>query len=282
MQVAQFASQKMETKIPKLAIIAGNGSIPFYLVEECKTKGREYCLIIIDGHGKELSEKYKPDFIVSLSKMGKAIKYVKKLNIKDIVMVGGVERPSLRNIIPDLWTAKFLAKLNSSITGDDSILSSLTKALEKEGFNILAPENIIPSLLCPKGILGKFKPNKNNNKDIINGFKIAKLVGSNDIGQSIVIENGLVLAVEAAEGTDNMIKRSALLKKEEKGGVLIKVIKPQQDKRLDRPVIGINTIEEVWSAGLAGIAIEYNEILIISFDEVISYANKKGLFIAGI
>ena len=83
MQVAQFASQKMETKIPKLAIIAGNGSIPFYLVEECKTKGREYCLIIIDGHGKELSEKYKPDFIVSLSKMGKAIKYVKKLNIKD-------------------------------------------------------------------------------------------------------------------------------------------------------------------------------------------------------
>ena len=282
MQVAQFASQKMETKIPKLAIIAGNGSIPFYLVEECKTKGREYCLIIIDGHGKELSEKYKPDLIVSLSKMGKAIKYVKKLNIKDIVMVGGVERPSLRNIIPDLWTAKFLAKLNASITGDDSILSSLTKALEKEGFNILAPENIIPSLLCPKGILGKIKPNKNNNKDIINGYKIAKLVGSNDIGQSIVIENGLVLAVEAAEGTDNMIKRSGLLKKEKKGGVLVKVIKPQQDKRIDRPVIGINTIEEVWSAGLAGIAIEYNEILIISFDEVIAYANKKGLFIAGI
>ena len=282
MQVAQFASQKMEIKIPKLAIIAGNGSIPFYLVEECKTKDREYCLIIIDGHGKELSEKYKPDFIVSLSKMGKAIKFVKKLNIIDIVLVGGVERPSLRNIIPDLWTAKLLAKLNSSITGDDSILSSLTKALEKEGFNILAPENIIPSLLCPKGILGKIKPNKNNNKDIINGYKIAKLVGSNDIGQSIVIENGLVLAVEAAEGTDNMIKRSGLLKKEKKGGVLVKVIKPQQDKRVDRPVIGINTIEEVLSAGLAGIAIECNEILIISFDEVIAYANKKGLFIAGI
>ena len=272
----------MEIKIPKLAIIAGNGSIPFYLVEECENKGREYCLIVIDGHGKELSEKYKPDFIVSLSKMGKAIKFVKRLNIKDIVMVGGVERPSLRNIMPDLWTAKLLAKLNSSITGDDSILSSLTKALEKEGFNILAPENIIPSLLCPKGILGKIKPNKNNNKDIINGYKIAKLVGSNDIGQSIVIENGLVLAVEAAEGTDNMIKRSGLLKKEKKGGVLVKVIKPQQDKRIDRPVIGINTIEEVWSAGLAGIAIEYNEILIISFDEVIAYANKKGLFIAGI
>ncbi len=126
MQVAQFASQKMETKVTKLAIIAGNGSIPFYLIEECENKGREYCLIIIDGHAKKLSENYKPDFVVSLSKMGKAIKFVKELKIKDIVMVGGVKRPSLINIIPDLWTAKFLTKLNSSITGDNSILSSLS------------------------------------------------------------------------------------------------------------------------------------------------------------
>ena len=282
MQVAQFANQKMETKITKLAIIAGNGSIPFYLVDECKNKGQDYCLIVIDGHAKELSEKYKPDFTVSLSKMGKAIKFVKELKIKDIVMVGGVNRPSLRNIIPDFWTAKFIAKINSNISGDDSILSSLTKALENEGFNILAPENIIPSLLCPKGSLGKHKPSKSSKKDILNGYKIAKIVGSNDIGQSIVIENGLVLAVEAAEGTDNMIKRSALLKKEEKGGVLIKVIKPGQDKRIDRPVIGINTLIAVWNAGLDGIAIENNEILILNVNEVVSYANEKGLFIEGI
>ena len=154
----------MEIKIPKLAIIAGNGNIPFYLVEECERRGRDYCLIIIEGHGQELAKKYKADFTVSLSKMGKAIKFVKGLEIKDILMVGGINRPSLKNIIPDLWTAKFLAKIGSNISGDNSILSNLTKSLEKEGFNILAPENIIPSLLCPNGVLGKHKPNNNNKK----------------------------------------------------------------------------------------------------------------------
>ena len=272
----------MEIKTPKLAIIAGNGNIPFYLLEECERKGRDYCLIIIEGHGKELSDKYNVDFTVSLSKIGKAIRFVKDLEIKDILMVGGIDRPSLKNIIPDLWTAKFLAKMGSNIGGDNSILSNLTKSLEKEGFNILAPENIIPSLLCPNGVLGKHKPNKDNKKDILDGFKIAKILGLNDIGQSLVIENGLVLAVEAAEGTDNMISRAALLKKEEKGGVLIKIIKPQQDKRIDRPVIGINTLKAIKNAGLDGVAIESKEILIINFNEVISYANNEGLFIEGI
>lgn len=282
MQVELFANQKMETKITKLAIIAGNGIIPFYLIEECEKKGLKYSLILIDGHGKKLANKYKPDYVVSLSKMGRAIKFVKELGITDIIMVGGVNRPSLKNIIPDLWTAKFLTNIGSNVSGDDSILSRLTKALEKEGFNIFAPEDIIPNLLCPIGILGQYKPNDNNRKDIIDGFKIAKEVGSYDIGQALVIENGLVLAVEAAEGTDSMIRRSALLKKDKKGGVLIKVIKPQQDKRIDRPVIGINTLKEVKLAGLDGLAIEHKEILILNFDEVVSFANKEGLFIEGI
>jgi len=277
-----FASQKMEIKTPKLAIIAGNGNIPFYLLEECERQGKDYCLIIIEGHGQELANKYKVDFTVSLSKMGKAIKFVKDLEIRDILMVGGINRPSIKNIIPDLWTAKFLAKISTNISGDNSILSNLTKSLENEGFKILAPENIIPSLLCPTGILGNHKPNTENKKDILDGFKIAKTLGSNDIGQSLVIENGLVLAVEAAEGTDSMIIRAASLKKEEKGGVLIKIIKPQQDKRIDRPVIGINTLKAIKDAGFEGVAIESNEILIINFNEVISYANDEGLFIEGI
>ncbi len=272
----------MEIKSSKIAIIAGNGSIPFYLIKECIKQKREYCLIIIDGHGKKLSEKFKPDFIVSLAKMGKAINFVNDLKVKDIVMVGSVTRPSLNKLLPDLWTAKLIAKISTKIGGDDTILSSLTKALEYEGFNIIAPEDILPSLLCPEGTLGVYKPNENNMNDIIKGCKIAKIIGLNDIGQSIVIENGHVLAVEAAEGTDNMIKRSKVLKKEEKGGVLVKVIKPQQDRRIDRPVIGIDTIKTAWEAGLDGLALENNEILILNINEVIKYANEKGLFIEGI
>lgn len=282
MQVVQSANLKMETKIPKLAIIAGNGSIPFYLIEECKKIGREYCLIIIEGHGKELSEKYDPDYIVSLSKMGRAVKYVKNIGIKHILMVGGVKRPSLKNIIPDLWTAKFLTTISSKVSGDNSVLSKLTKALEKEGFIIVAPEEVLPNLICPKGTLGKVKPNQQNNEDISTGYRIAKIIGANDIGQSIIIENGLVIAVEAAEGTDRMIKRSLSLKKEKKAGVLIKVIKPMQDKRIDRPVIGIDTIKAAKKAGLDGIALESNEILILNYSDVILYADEEGLFVEGI
>ena len=282
MQVVQSANLKMETKIPKLAIIAGNGSIPFYLIEECKKIGRAYCLIIIEGHGKELSEKYDPDYIVSLSKMGRAVKYVKNIGIKHILMVGGVKRPSLKNIIPDLWTAKFLTTISSKVSGDNSVLSKLTKALEKEGFIIIAPEEILPKLICPKGSLGKVKPNKQNNEDILTGYKIAKTIGAHDIGQSIIIENGLVIAVEAAEGTDTMIKRSLNLKKEKKAGVLIKVIKPMQDRRIDRPVIGIDTIKAAKKAGLDGIALESNEILIINYSDVVLYADAEGLFVEGI
>ena len=282
MQVVQSANLKMETKIPKLAIIAGNGSIPFYLIEECKKIGREYCLIIIEGHGKELSEKYEPDYIVSLSKMGRAVKYVKNIGIKHILMVGGVKRPSLKNIIPDLWTAKFLTTISSKVSGDNSVLSKLTKALEKEGFIIVAPEEILPNLICPKGTLGKVKPNQQNNEDISTGYRVAKIIGANDIGQSIIIENGLVIAVEAAEGTDRMIKRSLILKKEKKAGVLIKVIKPMQDRRIDRPVIGIDTIKAAKKAGLDGIALESNEILILNYSDVILYADEEGLFVEGI
>ena len=282
MQVVQSANLKMEIKIPKLAIIAGNGSIPFYLIEECNKIGREYCLIIIEGHGKELSEKYDPDYIVSLSKMGRAVKYVKNIGIKHILMVGGVKRPSLKNIIPDLWTAKFLTTISSKVSGDNSVLSKLTKALEREGFIIVAPEEVLPNLICPKGTLGKVKPNQQNNEDISTGYRIAKIIGANDIGQSIIMENGLVIAVEAAEGTDRMIKRSLNLKKEKKAGVLIKVIKPMQDKRIDRPVIGIDTIKAVKKAGLDGIALESNEILILNYSDVILYADEEGLFVEGI
>ena len=278
----QSANLKMETKIPKLAIIAGNGSIPFYLIEECNKIGREYCLIIIEGHGKELSVKYNPDYIVSLAKMGRAVKYVKNIGIKHILMVGGVKRPSLKNIIPDLWTAKFLTTISSKVSGDNSVLSKLTKALEREGFIIVAPEEVLPNLICPKGTLGKVKPNQQNNEDISTGYRIAKIIGANDIGQSIIIENGLVIAVEAAEGTDRMIKRSLNLKKEKKAGVLIKVIKPMQDKRIDRPVIGIDTIKAVKKAGLDGIALESNEILILNYSDVILYADEEGLFVEGI
>lgn len=278
----QFANLKMETKIRKLAIIAGDGDIPIKLVSECKKQKINYVLILIEGHGKDLKKLYKPDFIVTLSKIGKAIKFSKSVKVTDIIMVGGVKRPSFKEMIPDLWTAKFLTKIGSKISGDNSILSNLAKELEREGFNILSAEDILPNLICPKGVIGKFKPNGNNKKDIKMGFKIAKSIGECDIGQSLVIQNGLVLAVEAAEGTDSMILRAKSLKIEERGGIFIKFLKPNQDSRLDRPVIGINTIKSVNNSGLDGLALEANSIFILNYNSVVEYADKNNLFIIGV
>tara|TARA_B100000686_G_scaffold355327_1_gene472718 strand:- start:7329 stop:8147 length:819 start_codon:yes stop_codon:yes gene_type:complete len=272
----------METKIRKLAIIAGDGDIPIKLVAECIKKNINYVLILIEGHGKDLKKLYKPDFVVSLSKIGKAIKFSKSAKVSDIIMVGGVKRPSFKKMIPDLWTAKFLAKIGSKISGDNSILSNLAKELEREGFNILSAEDILPNLICPKGVIGKFKPDDNNKKDIKIGFEIAKNIGENDIGQSLVIQNGLVLAVEAAEGTDSMILRSKSLKIEEKGGIFIKVLKPNQDNRMDRPVVGVNTLKAVLNSGLDGLALEANSIFILNYNSVVEFADNNNLFIIGV
>jgi len=278
----QSANQKMEIKARKVAIIAGDGDIPIQLIDECIKQKREYLILVIIGHGSELMKKYNSDFDFSLSKIGKAIKFARSKDVTDVIMVGSIRRPSLINMIPDLWTAKFLTKLKSKMQGDNSILSLLAKELELEGFNILAPEDILPKLLCPKGSISKLKPNSQQKKDILKGFEIAKQLGKFDIGQSLVIQNGLVLAVEGAEGTDKMILRSKALKKEDKGAIFVKVIKPNQDERVDRPVIGIDTIKSIDKAGIDGIAVEGNAVFILNNEEVIKYANNKKLFIVGV
>ena len=278
----QFASQRMEIKIRKLGIIAGDGDLPIQIINECKKQKKDFVVILINGHGTEISKSYNPDYIMNLSKIGKAIKFAKTNNIIDLVMAGRIKRPSLKDMLPDIWTARFLAKYAGRIKGDNNALTNLAKELEKEGFNILAPEKFILKSLCPKGILGNQSPTIENKKDIELGFKIAKNIGKNDIGQSLIIQNGLVLTVEAAEGTDAMIARSKILKIGDSGAIFIKVIKPGQDERLDRPVIGINTIKSIHEAGLDGMALEANSVFILNLDEVINYANSNNLFIIGI
>ena len=278
----QFASQRMEIKIRKLGIIAGDGDLPIQIINECKRQKKDFIVILINGHGKEISKNYNPEYIMNLSKIGKAIKFAKTSNITDLVMAGRIKRPPLKDMLPDIWTAKFLTKYGGRIKGDNSVLTNLAKELEKEGFNILAPENFILKSLCPKGILGNHRPTVENKKDIEIGFKIAKNIGRNDIGQSLIIQNGLVLTVEAAEGTDSMIARSKTLKKGDSGAIFIKVIKPGQDERLDRPVIGINTIKYIHKSGLDGMALEANSVIILNLNEVINYADSNNLFIIGI
>ena len=278
----QSVNPKMVQKSSKIAIVAGNGDLPALVIEKCIQLGKPYFLIIIKDHGEDTMNKFKCDYILKLNQIGKAIKILKNNKINEIIMIGSIKRPSLRDIIPDLWTARFLAKIANKSQGDDNILKNLSKELEYEGFKIFAPENFIINSLSKKGFMGKIKSSKSHNADMAKGFKIAKKFGELDIGQSLVIENGLVLALEAAEGTDEMIKRSFNYKKSKKHSILIKVIKTSQEKRIDRPVIGVETIKLAFKYGFAGIALEANEVLIIDYEKTISIADKKNIFIKGI
>ena len=140
---------KMELKIRKLAIIAGDGNLPIELINECEKQNKIFFVIIINGHGQKISKLYNPDFVMHLSKIGRSIKFARSKNITDLVMAGSIKETFIKRYDPRFWTAKFLTKYGAKISGDNSILASLARELEKEGFNILAPEDITKNTLCP-------------------------------------------------------------------------------------------------------------------------------------
>ena len=278
----QSVSREMVQKTSKIAIVAGNGFLPVQIIEKCIDIGKPYFVLVVNDHGEEVLKKYNSDFVLHLNKIGKAIKYLKKNNIIELIMIGAVNRPALKNMFPDLWTAKFLASISNKMLGDDKILSNLAIALEKEGFKIIAPENILPNILSKKGVMGKVYPQESHLRDIKIGFEIAKNIGKYDIGQSLVIEDGLIIALEAIEGTAEMINRASKYKKSQNSAILIKVLKHNQEKRIDRPTIGVKTIEQIAKSGFAGIVTEANEVLIIDYEKTIEIADKNNVFIQGI
>ncbi|MCK5556178.1 MAG: LpxI family protein, partial [Alphaproteobacteria bacterium] len=153
--------------------------------------------------------------------------------------------------------------------------------LEKEGFRLVGAHEIEPRLITPEGILTKKAPSPENKTDIEYGIKVVKALGRLDVGQAAVVQQGIVLGVEAAEGTDALLERCVGLRRKGRGGVLVKTCKPQQDTRIDLPTIGLRTIRYAWEAGLEGVAVEAGASLLLDRDEAISAANKLGFFIEG-
>lgn len=166
--------------------------------------------------------------------------------------------------------------------GDNTLLEAVLNYLETEGFRIVGADEVLATLLAPKGLLGKIRPTKDAEADIAKGVPIVHAVGNLDIGQSIVMQKGYVLGVEAAEGTDNLILRCGELRRPSPyGGVLIKAKKPHQERRIDLPTIGPDTVLNAAKAGLSGIAVEAGGTLILDRKEVSLKADALGLFIVG-
>jgi UDP-2,3-diacylglucosamine hydrolase len=203
--------------------------------------------------------------------------------VTDLVLAGGVRRPSLSALLPDWRAAKFFARVGYRALGDDGLLSAIIKELEREGFRVLGADELLsPANLMPKGSLGRHVPDDDAKADIDQGLRIARALGVLDIGQAVIVQQGLVLGVEAAEGTDELIRRCAALRRDGPGGVLVKIAKPGQERRADRPTIGPQTVALAAASGLQGIAAEAGMTLIMDRAELVRAADEAGLFVIGV
>jgi DUF1009 family protein len=183
---------------------------------------------------------------------------------------------------PDLRGLSFLARVAGKSLGDDSLLSAVIGEIEQEGFKVVGVDSILADLLAPVGVLGRCQPDEIAEADIRRGFAVVRALGKADVGQAAVVQQGIVLGVEAAEGTDAMLARCSGLRREGPGGVLVKSKKPQQERRADLPSIGIATVRNAAAAGLRGLAVEAGHTLIIDRAQVIAAADAAALFVIGV
>ncbi len=275
---------KHNLKSEKIAVIAGSGKLPQLIINELiKQKISFIILAIHENADEELLRSHK-HYLITPGKVKPILKTMSDEKITSVVFAGDIKRPGLLSLKVDSIGLSVMARITASkIHGDNSALSIIAKFLEEHGLKVISPNSILPSLLTPAGILGKIKPDQDDLKDIEIGKIVLAKLSDMDIGQATIVENSYVLGIEAAEGTDSLIKRCADLKRETmRKGVLVKMKKTMQDKRLDLPTIGTNTIYYVYKANLRGIAVNTNGSIIISLPEVITLADKYGIFVIGV
>lgn len=273
----------MTTHTRKLGIIAGGGSIPALLVRHCQEQGRDFFVLAIEGNAdKSFFSGDIPHQWIRIGQAGTGFKRLAEEKVQDVVMIGTIRRPSFFDLMPDLRTTAFFAKIGTKALGDDGILRALVKEIESEGMAVKGVHEVMPDILVKSGVLGKHKPDKQALADIERGMEVAAELGKLDVGQAVVVQQGLVLGVEGIEGTDELIRRCQDYKRKGVGGVLVKLRKPQQDMRIDLPTIGTRTVERAHETGLRGIAVHAGNGLIVDETEVIKLADKYGLFVIGV
>lgn len=267
---------------PKLGVLAGGGPLPQRLVALARQTGR-------DCYVAAFRDQTDADWIADiphgwfrLGAFGRLLDALKAHGVEQICMVGKIHRPTLRQLAPD-WTAiKLITRVGYAALGDDTVMRHLRDMLQNEGFAVVGPHEVVADFLARPGVLGNRTPDEEARADIARGLEVARAIGRVDVGQGAVVQQGLVLALEAIEGTDAMLKRAEGLRRPGPGGVLVKARKPQQDIRLDLPTIGTATVEAAAAAGLRGIAVEAGGALIVDPDAVGAAADRLGLFVLGL
>lgn len=271
----------MGENLPKLGILAGGDELPGRIIRACQLTGRPFFILAFRGQTDPETVAGAPHLWVRLGAVGEIIDALKAEKVEEIVLVGAIRRPSAAELRPDWRGTKILAKAGLAMLGDDGLLRVIAAELESEGFHVIGAHDVVHDLLAPNGILGRHHPTKEQEEDITRGIMITHVLGELDVGQAVIIQQGIVLGIEAAEGTDSLIERCKALKREGPGGVLVKTKKPQQDRRLDLPTVGLRTMKEAINSGLSGIAIQAGETIMLEKEAFIDLADEAGLFVLG-
>ncbi|XSG82449.1 MAG: LpxI family protein [Methyloligella sp. ZOD6] len=279
-------SQKSEGT---LAILAGGGNLPSVVADAARAQGRPVFIIGLRGQAEEEVIARYPHGWMDWGQIGRLFSMLEEAACTEIVIIGPVTRPDVKNLKVDSGALKLIPFLKTLGTGgDDRILSSIVRFFDERGYRVIGAAAIAPEILAGEGLLTKKAPSKHDLGDMEVGFAAVEKLGELDIGQAVVVVNRHVMAVEAAEGTDAMLARCADLRtkryrfRQKQLGVLVKAPKPGQEERIDLPTIGARTVEMAAKAGLAGIAIAANRVHLAERDKAIATANKLGLFLVGV
>ncbi len=264
-----------------LGILAGGGAMPRRIIRAQAAAGRSCFIIAFENQTDQETADAAPHVWVRFGDAGRVMTSMKAAGVHEVVMAGRFVRPSLTDIRPDGRAALALLRIGLGFMGDDGLLRNLAAEFERDGFRIVGVQHVLPEALAQAGCWTDATPSERDQADIARGVEVATALGRVDVGQGVIVQQGLVLAVEAIEGTDAMIARAKSLRRAGGGGVLVKLAKPGQDDRLDLPTIGPVTLRNVIDAGLVGLAVEADHSLIIDRDSVVAEANAAGLFVIG-
>ncbi len=270
-----------------LGLIAGLGDLPVAIAENAVATGQGVHVLRLKGFEEPRLAGY-PGSVVGLGEVGAVITRLRDAGCRDLVFAGNVSRPNFSDLKLDLRGAALLPKvLSEARKGDDALLRVLVGEFEKNGFNVIGSEQAHAALLAPAGLIAGPEPSAALLADLVVAARVASASGALDIGQACVVCDGLVLAVEAQEGTDEMLRRCAALPDTIRGtplarrGVLVKRPKPVQERRIDLPTTGVSTVELAAAAGLAGIGVEAGGALMLNRPAMEAKAASLGLFLYG-
>lgn len=264
----------------KQGLIAGDGILPIRMAQYAKENGFEViCISLAKDNAGELKKYCSKVYSCHPGEVNRIESILKEEQIKQLTFLGKVHKKVLLQLHKFDKRAVDLVK-EATRLNDDKVMLIIVDELSKIGIEVLDQTIFIKNLMIPAGVLGKHKPTEEQMADVNYGFWLAKEMGKLDVGQSVVIKDKMIMAVEAIEGTDCCIKRGAKLAK--KGAVVVKVAKPNQDKRFDIPAIGMRTLRTMNHKNAGVIAVEANETIIVDQEKVVQYADDHNIVIMAV